>query len=1005
MRQLATTLLAACITCLAMLAHVAPARATPFHPAVQTTLPAVGAVAPQAQDQSGRTQRRLRNVAIVGALAVAALGAGLWFRRQRARARAAGLKFSFADCVRRGLVRSASLIRGVASTAVRLSVQVNGSASSNSALALTGACIFLAIALLLVHLAWTDALRLGPMFLEVPWRYALAGAGAAATSVLLALTALMQWRRPTVQANTSASGASRIVGPLLLSAGCVVLILSFRWLDLWNTGFDERSWRNPLYNGLRLLFVPYLAAALVGAGKGVLSIIERRWGALGFGPIDRLLAAFFLGAAAWYIALFPVGLAGLLWFPLIAPVLVLAVWCSWPLLDDARKQLERRVTVAFSQTTLIRLALISVPVAVLAIMWLHVLVNRGIAITGFEYDASGHYLPYYQAVVENGNTWVNELWYHFWVSKGAGLHFVAVMLTDIQGPQLVSFMFLNAGLVALALMTYRVSGSLVLGASAAAMYLATFTHSFPYFQKHHLVTSALVGGLLWLSVHLSMRRDLPLAPGAAALALLGAAAVIVAPPFAAVICPFLAVIGLAAVARNGWRDIRTAAVVILPAFAAFGALAAILLTNYAVTGLMEVTPFRLFWNLANQARLSEVASPYLLLFADAGTTVATGQISLLSAIDPGRLGNLLHIQYLPDGLAGAAAGLFACMLVACWFDQSLRRRLANGIAPAAILLGIAAALTILVRQPGSIDRFYIFALLPATYLTLCPIATLMHRISAVRTTSEMQVTLRNAAVGLLAVCAVAFALLAGAKWMNGHFHHETRAPIMAKLRFAIGLTSLRETLLAEYQPRNPAVWPRQEISDACLAMRDALQIDASNSRPQPRIWTMTFLQEMGCHILPDVRIMMEFSNRFGARWHRIVFEDSSTAEKELAKIGVSHFYVNIGKRDEVRKRNESTSIFGCLAYSPLVDPEHLSNRFKVVWTDGEAYLLTLASLGRGRSLPAEFVERLEAKRAALQPALGDMQGICTRLKGYFAQYKEKWPIFSDPTLEPLKGWQ
>lgn len=136
---------------------------------------------------------------------------------------------------------------------------------------------------------------------------------------------------------------------------------------------------------------------------------------------------------------------------------------------------------------------------------------------------------------------------------------------------------------------------------------------------------------------------------------------------------------------------------------------------------------------------------------------------------------------------------------------------------------------------------------------------------------------------LLLATMVVFSIPGGAKWINGYFHHETHVPFVAKLKFALGQTSFRDALLASYQPRNPAIWPRREVSEVCLNIRDAMRKESrlsGSADARLRVWTMTFLQEAGCHILPDVRIMMEISNRFGTRWHRIVFGSAALAEHE-----------------------------------------------------------------------------------------------------------------------------
>ena len=73
---------------------------------------------------------------------------------------------------------------------------------------------------------------------------------------------------------------------------------------------------------------------------------------------------------------------------------------------------------------------------------------------------------------------------------------------------------------------------------------------------------------------------------------------------------------------------------------------------------------------------------------------------------------------------------------------------------------------------------------------------------------------------------------------------------------------------------------------------------------------------------------------------------------------------------------------------------------------GDAYLLYLEQNERAKDLvPAEFAEKFARKLAANQQGAGDMRGICNRLQSYHERWGEKWPVWSDPDLPKLKGWQ
>jgi len=490
-----------------------------------------------------------------------------------------------------------------------------------------------------------------------------------------------------------------------------------------------------------------------------------------------------------------------------------------------------------------------------------------------------------------------------------------------------------------------------------------------------------------------------------AIGLVTLAAIINAPPIAAVLFAFLSLTAFAA-HFTGFSSSPKRAF-----FAPVGVVGAgitiQLAMNHVMTGLMEVTPFRLFWNLANQSSFSTVVSPYLLLFASEGTSPTVGNAGLGSSLNLIWMRDLLHIQFLNPYLVYACGGLIVLMIAACFFDLKARRPFLPIFVPAALLLTSAATLALFIRQPGSIERFYLFNLLAAVLLTVSAPVALHSYFYSWKARHPILRNIKRAGPVCLTVMMVTAAVWSGSTWLNGRYYHETTDAFLSKLDFATGRSSFKDTLLKPHIPRNPSQWPKREISEECLGVMAALRnpAPAHPADSSPRVWTLTFLQEAGCHVLPGIRFMMEFSNRFGRNWHRIVFGDPVTAQHELQLIGIRHVYVNLADLDEEHKTGFSTAIFGCLAYSPLLDPALLKSRFRIAWQRNDAYLLVLAGHGQGEIIPDSVARRFAEKRAAQQPGLGDMAGICARLAQYYRQSGEDWPVHADPALPPLKGWQ
>lgn len=994
----------------------AATAATEVKPATIGASPSANVGATQAlpatansDQQVERRFRRARNTA-VGILVLASLiGGGFALRRKLNQLRASGrAQLSFAD--------SARLVGHLFITAVQTAIAggrrvfmvADSAAARHPWHTRTGALIMFAVG---VSLLWPHAANLDPTSSQDPvvWRFILVGAG-------LMLAGLVSWLcagglNHTAEAST-AQLSSEIAAPnsgylwaTVIGLGCAIWVIGFQWLDIWNSHFDVHSWHYYAYSPMRLLFALFLAMAMIGSGSVVIGFVEKRWEPLGLDPLERLLAAFFLGASLWYVVCFLLGIVGFLNRFWVVPGFVLSVSLSLGLINKAARYSRQRLQHLLATMSIPRIVLVSIPVGTLILLGIHILVNRGLSVVGFEYDSSGHYLPYYRAVVENGGTAVNELWYHFWMTKGAGLHFVAVMLTDLQGPQLVSFVFLTAAILALILFARNLSGSLLVGLCGGVLFAAPFADQFPHFQKLHIVTLALIGGMLWLLSRSWQLGGLVRKSWLALFCLMACAAVLHTVPIAAILIPFLALtLGIYALLQYKGGHVQSWWTWAAPAAAAFLTAIGVLVLNHLVTGVMELTPFRLFWNLADQTRFSSVASPYLMLFLDEGTSASTGNAAFHS-VDLARIARLLQLPFIPTALRYLAGALLIYMCMATLFDAKLRKLVdERGLLASLFIVGSAAVVSLFIGQPGSIDRFYVFALFPVVVIAVAIPGIVIGRLAQGGNYSQR---FSRVASPLFVVCLLASSIQVSSTWIHSHFFWHSLSTMEAKLRFELGRESLQGALLEPQTSPQPG-WPRREMSEVCAALRAEVlgeQNAQAGDKAPVKIWTMTFLQEAGCHIMPGTQVMMEISNRFGTQWHRVALGNQAVAVEELKRIEIRHLFIDLGERDETAKTGESTSIFGCLPYSPLLSADSVRVNFTVKRLYADAFLLSLKETPRVEEVPQAFTEKFAGKTGVPQLGTGDMAGICSRLRDYYSKWSEHWPVRSDSSLTKLKGWQ
>ena len=788
------------------------------------------------------------------------------------------------------------------------------------------------------------------------------------------------------------------VAPRLLALGiCAGILAWFAWTDVWHRHFASGG-PYLLYNPARLAYALFLAAALIGAGRVVLVTSANDWRKVFHAPTERLLLCFCLGVGSVIPLLFVVDVAGLLYRWVVIPFFLAAVWAGYPVLNEATSALGKEISARREARATLWHVASFVLVAAIATAWAFILLNTTLAVTGFDHDSASHYLPYYQEVVANHGTWPNEYWYHFWVSKGAGLHFLSILLTDLEAPQLVSSVFLSFAALAMYATVREASRSATWGLAAAAVLSAGFIGHFPYFQKDHVVSLGLVAGLLWVAANGTLEREPRLRR--MGLTLLAITAVINAPPLAAVLVGFLALLGAAEWWRMPRRSGTAAIASLVPALAAGGTILAILALNYRWTGLAEITPFKLFLAFADQRRLAHYFSPYLLLWADEGSRGTTGEVSL-AALASGpfilhRLRGLLQLEALAPLfrwlLAISIPALLGALLWKPWREFAIAR-----FRPAVLLLACAVALGFVVNQPGSLERFYTFAFFPVILVGIGSLAAFID-LSVNRSQAGPHRALASVSWLLAIMIGCGSVAYGCVRWIK-----EEGFPLLKeRAAFVAGNRTLERAMLYPRWPSGGGL-PQRGLSEECVGLAKALGRPGPGGAP--RVWTMAFLYETGCYILPDVRLQLEFSVAFGSHWDRIVFGPADAARADLRKIGVRYFYINLADFDIHRLGAQSSFVFGCLAYSPLFDPAMLRQRFRIVWRRDKALLLTFADEGSGEPIDGELVSAWRKKVFAVQGGLGDMPGMCARLADYYKTQGEHWPVHTDASLGKLRGWQ
>jgi hypothetical protein len=793
-----------------------------------------------------------------------------------------------------------------------------------------------------------------------------------------------------------------VAGWLAFVLPFITLLAWFQVVDVYHLRFSEKERVNTspaylLYNGFRALYSLYLIWTLYFVGSVLLRSLEKKGARLGLRLADEVVLCFFAGAAIATAVGFVLGYLRLYYFWVLAPITLLLLGASyrsfgaftlralawrkdiWARDGDVVDAVARRLAAA---------AVIFVAALLLALRALP---------PGGDHDYYTHYLPYFKHVVASHGVWPNDVWYHYYISKGATLVFWSAVLTDLQAPEVVTYAFvLVAGLAGFSVVR-RWSGNGVLATAAAVAYLATLVcprlrgdpDAWGGFQKHHEQTASLIASLAWLALSVPRCAGRDLWAWSLFAALFAAGTVLFAPTAYPLVVVLLGLGMLGWAAGRQWQMLKCFGGALA---AATAVLASLLALNYWTTGLAEVTPMRLFWKHADQERFSKVWSPYLMVLLEEGSSPDIGKAALMWPAGMSRwqfAKSLIRYEHLSKFFFPREAWIIIWLLIGLSLIRGGRPRF--GLARALLLiLGFLAACPLLgsaSAQHASAFRYFSFTLFFVNLFGALTWATIFELAPRPFFGKLARV------VPAVFACLLALATLA-------------RIPtkeLTDRLMFSLGRKSLA----------------------SCYESGGGLHASAAratgNLPPGSRVYSFSFLY---C-TAPDREVVTFVSYALGRRWHEIMFEPPGRARDALQQQGLDYFLVDLNEE-----------FMDIMQYSPLFSPENIAESLQVAWEEGDVYLLTWPGPGT-RPLPGSFLARYRCILAQTAlPALGastvglagspgqgpflatsalvpgrasqtfDCAQMYERMRTIYEANKGKpYPVWRDPALPPVRGWQ
>lgn len=713
--------------------------------------------------------------------------------------------------------------------------------------------------------------------------------------------------------------------PVLLVLLFISIVAFLREFRPEAAGFEQKGPLLLLYHVSRLGLAFYITILCYSAGYRALELFQVSPRGLFNSARQTFILCFFFGASLYGIAFTVLGLAGLISLESgLASTIPVLLFSYSPLRGLLKEFLEAEARQPFFDTHASpfftgAVILVAVGAALLFLL------TRVVFIAVYDPNIWEHYLHYYRAVLASGSTQPNEVWHHFYASKGAGLIFLANVLSDFFGAQLVSACFVVvAGVIILDLLLEycRSTSWAFLGVMLFFTFLSGDVSDGAMF-KHHLVLLGYVSFALWGSVWLQQAtagQSRPLMVAfVVSLVYLGFYLPVTAVIFpAAFLLVALASVMLHVKARLYW--FLTLACVV------FAGAALDFVTNWVLTGLIELTPIRWFWVIADRVKVERVFGTGGIEFFLAMNNDLSPQYDWSFS----RAWKILRYPVPRDSVGVAAVLLTLLGVLVLLVQQRTRETVSNWVKCLAYLAAFILPLSAFAQavQTVAVDRMALYSIVFTTLAGVVIWKTLVDTCVVSR--------LWHAATLVIVVCGMAAAFVQATRSTNGQ-----RSIIY---QYAKGGISLKDSF--------EAIESRLHESTTGISI-SAMSEFRRTIRPDERILRLAYDAGFS-YALPGEGIVSEPTYSLIRNPRKMLTEKSNEVADYLRDRKIGYFTLNLQSR-----------LFSTIAFTSLFDVREMPRYFSVVDEDGDFFILTWRRSGQEKPLPDYLLTVFELKRTGV----------------------------------------
>lgn len=709
------------------------------------------------------------------------------------------------------------------------------------------------------------------------------------------------------------------LNPIIFVCGFLLLLAYFANVDVYHRSFFSSGIKIFIYNLCRLTYIVYFLSILYLTGHLFLKKLSTNFLDKTH-DIKKFLICFFTGFGIWQVFLLFIGLSGLYNLQLLSVLTVVVLCLSYQELQNIFINFNNNIY----KINKLGLGLF---IGTLSIF----LISKGLYPAG-GHDYYNHYFQFYKKVVQSGSILPNEVWYHFFYSKGAGVFFLSMILTDPLSPQLVSTAFIIVGAVIIfdliaefsknQLLPWMISSLFILGLIYTPGPHEFFVHGgWGDLEKLHELSATMILAVIWCSYKLILGEFGKKSLIPCSLLVVGVG--IFSPVSLIIIGMYLAFVTILFYRNSNFDSILNLIKLMLVVFCTYVSIDTI---NYIYTGIIDDQLLLIVWKFINfiKVRLWGVDFELDHLFS---------QKEFMQTIQVPFSSELFYrlLAYLKFDVWGVLFCLILIMVIFRFLFHLIYQRETmlvlepKEFKPALILgiilvafLAIVSFLSVVTArdQPVSFYRLTTFCYAPLLILTslLYVVSFKQSWILSLLILSSLTVQFNWDTVNNF----LKPSLIETIKYAKGEYHQNALSSILKNgKRFFIGKYSLAEAY------RNQQGWAgRLPWGGIYPGLEEVVKLIPKNAR----IWTMHI--HTYC-MLPDCNMQSFFSFRLTKKPLDFFLAEPEKLKILMKEEGLNYIFVS-----------KSLEIFDPLPSSSIFKPENIGKYFGILWTNGNDYLLT-----------------------------------------------------------------